>query len=50
MKAVKYGLWAATLVVVAWVTALVSAVVAGKGIDKARIVVDEDGQFAGELL
>lgn len=31
MKAVKYTLWAATLVVVGWAISLISAVVAGKG-------------------
>lgn len=36
----RYGLWAATLVVVAWATALMSALVGGKGIDKVRVPVD----------
>lgn len=36
MKAIKYGLWAATLVAVYWTICLVSAVVGGKGVDKLR--------------
>jgi hypothetical protein len=36
MKAVKYGLWAATLIAVYWAILLVSAVVGGKSIDKLR--------------
>lgn len=44
MKAIRYGLWAATLIVVAWLVALVSVVVAGKGIDKIRVTVDEPGR------
>lgn len=31
MKAIKYALWAATLVVAGWAISLASAVVAGKG-------------------
>lgn len=46
MRALKYFLWAATLVVVAWVVTLVSALVAGKSIDKISIVVDSE---AGEV-
>jgi ABC-type microcin C transport system permease subunit YejE len=31
MKAVKYGLWAATLFIASWALTLISAVVANKG-------------------
>lgn len=46
MRALKYFLWAATLVIFAWAITLISAVVANKGIDKISIVVDSE---AGEV-
>jgi hypothetical protein len=36
MKVWKYSLWTATLFVVSWAIALISALTAGKGLDKMR--------------
>jgi hypothetical protein len=36
----RYGLWTATLLTLWWITALVSALVGGKGLDKMRVPVD----------
>lgn len=42
MRVWKFSLWTATLFVATWFVLLVSALVAGKGIDKVSIVVDSD--------
>jgi hypothetical protein len=53
MKAVKYTLWAATLVVIGWALTLISCVVGSKGLDKIRVPVDgmvPGDSGAGEVL